>query len=331
MASRGQRVTVKSQDNPYSDDRIALLDLDELVSQLNAKKNSRLALEQELETVKQQCAMCITVLSCTEAEQLPEPHSTLVPQLSNELLQQWAGLEIQVSLHKFLGTEVMSHSIDITLFKIHAYEKNYPTLPNKIYRINKIPDSEFFRIKPKEISFYLERPKSLIQLMVKSNKKDLVSCFQMTQSFIYDLVKRENLYQFLRGNKLIQDNVQCSRNRTVISFNLPITSSSPLIRRTKELIPAEALLHDNIGISLRYNSQETSDSPWEAQIYCSDDPDLANLPYTLSQILQEFMLTVPVKPIEECLHRLLEKCSLQHEPQLSSSSSSNSDNEFALF
>lgn len=356
-----------SRDDPYTLDRCVLQDMDDLAHQLYVKKRACEELEQKVLLVQQQCAQLISVLQCTDAADVPTPHSVPpleqdqqqgqrrkysrsskvskvslnIPEhvLTTDSLKLWSTLQDQVDLFKLLGSEFMHISTDVILFNVHCYEKNYQTLPNKMFRINRIPNSNDFKMKPKEISFITIYDEANIRLMSRSSEKDMIICFQKVQSLIFDLVDRENIYQTLISFQLIKDSVVCSRDRTILSFNIPRLSTSQVMLLGSAVSSIESICQSNVSIKLRWCSDETeapgsSGCGWVGEVFSPLDENPENLPADLKNILLEFfnMMKEPTNVVK-CIQLLMDRCAIRSRQDLDTSEDGepSDTDQFAIF
>lgn len=318
-----------SRCNPLSRDRLELLDLDELVKKVYEKRRENGLLEQQLSQLKHYIATVMATLPCSDASQLDEllqpltPHPSMMKKqlLSThhcESLKQWVYTDDRVTFHTLLGTEIVTVTVERFIINIHCYEDNYPHLPPKLLVIEKIPYTNMFKLKPKEILLHIDCDPELKNLMLSSFEQEMTKCFRQIQSQIFDTVDRDNIYQNLNTQELIRQTLTCNMSRSRISFMLPRLKqafgkslddcvSGYGMRPHKSVDSGRNsitfILQNNFSVLLFV--EPSKDSGWCVEVTCDDDVNLKNVPVHLHQAVTAFALEVSQSSVIDAVTKLL--------------------------
>ncbi|KAF2353163.1 hypothetical protein FHG87_016076 [Trinorchestia longiramus] len=340
MTSGKGRALSSARNDCLAPERIDTLDYEHLVQSFYEKQKFIKQLQKQLDEINQQVAACVAVLLCSNNNQLSEAleqQGALAPPTAVTLetcqaVTRCQHAEQQVSLHKLLGAEIMQVTGGTLLCMIHTQDVRADSLPLQLFTITKVPDSEFYRMRPREIMYHLGLDVALRNLMVRSSHDDIIHCFRNMQSLIFDLVTRDNVYQALSTEKCIQLSLTCSKNRKLISFTLP-TTTTLTGREGVSHVDAVQLksiksLMSQISVSVQYDAAAARG--WKAQLYCSQDPQLKEIPDHVDRVLRKFLSSLPDEDVVTCVRVMLrELCGQYSFLDSSDGEESRSSGEFA--
>lgn len=215
-----------------------------------------------------------------------------------------ASVENNVNLFKLLGSQIVKYNEEKILCDVHTknLEEN-AHLPLRLFDIMKLPGTDYYRMKPREIMFFINLDVSLSNLMMRSSFEDMIKCYRKIQSQIFDLVHRNIVYLQLCKEPGMKSSISCTKDRRIISFTLPLAEDL-LISHEKQSAKK------NITSYLRMLSISISYDPlakkgWRAQLYSPSHNAMQRLSSVNEQILRKFIRELPQQDAVSSIQNLL--------------------------
>jgi len=315
--------------NFLSKDKIEILDCDDFAKFINEISHQQELLQNQLSDIKLEIESCLLLIHADSAHKISDladdSNKDKYTLTESNNLHKWSKLQNVISLHCLLGLECHSLPKNGCNFTIHCYEDKYPNLPCKIFKMDHVQGTVFYKMKPKEISYHMECNERIRSFMMKSTREEMIECVQYTQSNIFDLVLYDNIYQKICSLTSLSYSFSFHRNMETISLTLPINWKRDDMQNNV-FVNLTEILPDYLTVNL-YTPTKQANYNWTTDITHNTDEEV-EVPRAIALQINSFIQDFDNHDVLHSVKKLLQGFAVQRLVQspVSSSGTANSNN-----